>query len=249
MCVCVCVCMCVFNIDNLPLYFLKRKPKTALTLKKKRKRYRNKKKSQKQVTNSHAVSDSIFTPVENISVTTKNVLEHEVTGDVNEMQEASMVDGSTTSWFYLEPDNDTETEYQWDEEDIKVLKNQVESEERDKYLYDGYTDMDPCFPRESRSCDLALPPYIEPLDRISIRSKFLEMHSKMEGIKEIARNYRDRCKELKIEVIRTKAQKVQMEAEVLEQKQKTRYFWRNQILEGSSRSGRIVRNALILNCK
>ena len=39
--------------------------------------------------------------VENISVTTKdvvNVLEHEVTSDVNEMQEASMVDGSTTSW-------------------------------------------------------------------------------------------------------------------------------------------------------
>ena len=95
--------------------------------------------------------------------------------------------------------------------------------------------MDPCFPRESRSCDLALPAYIEPLDRISIHSNFLEMHSKMEG-------YHDKCKELKIEVIRMKAHKVQMEAEVLEQKQKTRYFWCNQILEGSS--GRIVRNAL-----
>ena len=53
--------------------------------------------------------------MENISVTTKdvvNVLEHKppVTGDVNEIQEASVADGSTTSWFYLEPDNDTETE-------------------------------------------------------------------------------------------------------------------------------------------
>lgn len=160
-----------------------------------------------------------------------------------------MVDGSTTSWFHLEPDNDTETEYQWDVEDIKILKDQVESEERDKCLYDGYTDMDPCFPREFQSCDLDLPAYIEPLDRINIRSKFLEMHSKMEGIKEIARNYRDKCKELKIEVMRMKAQKVQMEAKVPEQNQKTRYFWRNQILEGSSRSGRIVRNALILNYK
>ena len=54
------------------------------------------------------------------------------------------------------------------------------------------------------------------------------MHSNMEGFKEIARNYCDRCKELNA----MKAQKVQMDAEVLEQKLKTRYFWCNQILEG-----------------
>lgn len=225
-----------------------------MTLKKKRKRYRDKKKQcrKKQVNNFHAVPEHILTPVEDSSKSTKDVLKVELltTRDVNcKIQETDIVDGSTTSWFYLEPDIDANTEHEWDEEDLKLLKHQAETEERDKRLYDGYIDMDPCFPRQYQPSDLDLPAYMEPLDRINIHSKFLEMHSKVEGIKEIARNYRDKCKELKIELIRMKAQKVQIEADALEQKQKTRYFWRNQILEGSSRSGRIVRNALILNCK
>ena len=222
-------------------------------MKKKRKRYRDKKKQcRKQVSNFHAVPEHTFTPVEDPPKSTKDVLKDEllVTSDVNsKIQETNIVDGSAASWFYLEPDIDANTEHEWDEEDLKLLKHQVETKERDKCLYDGYIDMDPCFPRQYQPCDLDLPTYIEPLDRINIHSKFVEMHSKMEGIKDIARNYRDKCKELKIELIRMKAQKVQIEADALEQKQKTRYFWRNQILEGSSRSGRIVRTALILNCK
>ena len=181
------------------------------------------------------------------------VCEHKlVTGDSmnHEILETNIVDGSTTtSWFYLEPDNEMDSEHQWDEKNLKLLKHQVENEEKDKSLYDGYIDMDPCLPREYRSCGLDLPEYMKPLDKISINSKFLELHYKIEGIKEIARNYRDKCKELKIDVARIEAKNAQIEADALVQKQKTRYFWRNQILEGSTRSGRIVRNALLLNCK
>ena len=48
---------------------------------------------------------------------------------------------------------------------------------------------------------------MKPLDKISIKSKFLELQYKMEGIKEIACNYRDKCKELKTDVARIKAKK------------------------------------------
>ena len=244
----ICVRLCVYH---LIFTTFKRKPKTAITLKKKRKRYRDKKKKLlKQVTNF----GHIFSPVEDTSENNKyNILEDKlVTDDTinHEIIETNIVDGSTTtSWFYLEPDNEMDSEHQWDEKDLKLLKHQVENKEKDKSLYDGYIDMDPCFPRECRTCGLNLPKYMKPLDKISINSKFLELHYKMEGIKEIARNYRDKCKELKIDVARVKAKNAQIEADALVQKQKTRYFWRNQILEGSTRSGRIVRNALKLNCK
>jgi len=211
-------------------------------LRNKRKRYRNKKKNyQKQVSRQHIILEDICTPVED---TLKNTLKHQppVNNDVNPKSQET--NNMPTSWYYLEPDEDLDTEYQWDEEDLKVLKHQVENEEKAESLYGGYTDMDPCFPRIYQTCNLDLPTYIEPLDKISIRSKFLGMHSKLECVKELARNYRDKCKELKIEVIQMKAQKVKLQAEALEQTQKTRYFWRNQILEGTSRSGRIVRNAL-----
>ena len=169
-----------------------------------------------------------------------------VTGDTmnHEILETNIVDGSTTtSWFYLEPDNEMDSEHQWDEKDLKLLKHQVGNEES---LYDGYIDLDSCLPREYQSCGLDLPEYMKPLDKININSKFLELHYKMEGIKEIARNYRDKCKELKIDVARIEAKNAQIEANALLQKQKTRC---NQILDGSTRSGRIVRNALLLNFK
>ena len=61
------------------------------------------------------------------------------------------------------------------------------------------------------------------------------MHSKMEaleGIKEIAHNYHDKCKELKIELTCMKGQQVQIEADALEQKQKldisgTTKYWKD----------------------
>ena len=84
--------------------------------------------------------------------TTKDIHGHEppVTSNVVDckLQETNtIVDGSITLWYHLEPDEDIDTEYQWNEEDLKVLKQQIESEEKAKCLYGGYTDMDPCFPQ------------------------------------------------------------------------------------------------------
>lgn len=66
----------------------------------------------------------------------------------------------------------------------------------------------------------------------------------VESARELAGHYRDRCSELKIQVVQAKAQNAQIQAQALDEKRKVRYFWRNQVLEGKSRSGRIVRDAL-----
>ena len=49
--------------------------------------------------------------------------------------------------------------------------------------------------------ELDLPSYIEPLDKISIRSKLLELHTMMGSARELACHYRDRCSELKMQVV------------------------------------------------
>lgn len=151
-------------------------------------------------------------------------------------------------WHYLEPDeNLSDTDHNWDEEDLKLLNDKIKSQQQAEDLYGEYIDNEPYFPRLDQDPKWDLPAYIERMDKISIRSKLLEMHSKAENAKELARNYRDRCDELKAEIIKMKAQKLQLQAQALEEKQKTRHFWRNEILEGQSRSGRMVRNALKIN--
>ena len=64
--------------------------------------------------------------------------------------------------------------------------------------------MDPCFPRSNKGPNLELPSYLEPLDKVCIRSRLLEMHTKVENAKEMARNYRDKCNELKKDVLQMK---------------------------------------------
>ena len=135
----------------------------------------------------------------------------------------------------------------WDKEHLRLLNDEIKNIQQAEVLYGDYIDNEPHFPRLDQDPKLDLPSYIEPMDKISIRSKLLEMYSKAENAKELARNYRDRCGELKAEIIKMKAQKLQLQAQALEEKQKVRHFWRNEILEGQSRSGRMVRNALKIN--
>ena len=84
-------------------------------------------------------------------------------------------------------------------------------------MYGEYIDNEPCFPKLDHDPKLDLPAYNEPMDKIS---KLLETHSKAENAIELARNYRDRCGDLKVEIITMKAQKL-LQAQALEQKQNT----------------------------
>jgi len=73
----------------------------------------------------------------------------------------------------------------------------------------------------------------------------LELEANRENAKEIACHYRDRCSELKIRLQEQQAKTLQIYAQGLHGKQKVCQFWRNEILEGKSHSGRILKSALI----
>ena len=81
-----------------------------------------------------------------------------------------------------------------------------QSQQQAEDLYGEYIENEPCFPKLDQDPKLDLPAYIESMDKISIQSKLLEMHSKAENAKDLARNYQDRCGEVKAEIITMKAQ-------------------------------------------
>lgn len=83
------------------------------------------------------------------------------------------------------------------------------------------------------------------MDRVNIKAKMLELEASRENAKEIACHYWDRCSELKIQLQEQQAKTLQIYAQGLHDKQKVRHFWRNEILEGKSCSGRILNSALI----
>ena len=94
------------------------------------------------------------------------------------------------TWHYLEPDEDlSDTDHNWDEEDLRLLNDEIKSQQQAEDLYGEYIDNEPCFPKLDQDPKLDLPAYIEPMDKISIQSKLLEMRSKAENAKELARNY------------------------------------------------------------
>ena len=72
----------------------------------------------------------------------------------------------------------------------------------------------------------------------------VELEMSRENAKEMARYYRDKCSELQIKNKKLEAKNMQIQALGLQEKQKVCYFWRNQVLEGQSRSGRILKRAL-----
>jgi len=78
------------------------------------------------------------------------------------------------------------------------------------------------------------------MDRIAIKSKILEARSKEEQAKEIACFYRDRCSQLKVEVLQINSNMAQLKAQYCHEKNQIRHFWLNKIIEGQSRSGRIL---------
>jgi len=148
------------------------------------------------------------------------------------------------SWYYMKPDSDSLSDHQWEKEDLDLTYNIIENEKKDILLYGDYVDMDPCFPCSNKGPNLELPSYIEPLDKVCIRSKLLEMHTKVENAKEMAHNYRDKCNELKKDVMQMKVRNDQLHVQAVEERQKIQHFWCNKILEGQSRSETILRNAL-----
>ena len=103
--------------------------------------------------------------------------------------------------------------------------------------------MQPCLPPSSEVSRIQLPKYLNVIDRVDIKAKMVELEMSRENAKEIARHYRDRCSELQIKNKQLEAKNLQTQALGLHEKQKVCHFWRNQILEEQSRSGKILKLA------
>ena len=82
------------------------------------------------------------------------------------------------------------------------------------------------------------------MDRIEIKSKLSQAKFKEEQAQEVARFYQDHCAQLKTKVLKIKSTMAQLKARNQHEKNQIRYFWRNKIIEGQSRSGRILRLGL-----
>ena len=85
------------------------------------------------------------------------------------------------------------------------------------------------------------------MDKIALKFKVMELKSSEERVKELARYYRDRCTDLKTKVALLNTKKLQIKLQATHQKNQIRYFWWNKIIEGQSRSGKILRKNLNLD--
>jgi len=147
---------------------------------------------------------------------------------------------------YVEPDS-TESDHRWDDIIMKEKKVQEELEREKDILeskYGKYVDPQPCFSPRSEVSQIKLPIYIDVHDRIALKAKMLELESSREQAKEVACYYRDRFYESKIKIEELKLRNSETQVECHRQNQKVCYFWRNQVLEENTLSGRIFKMAL-----
>ena len=141
-----------------------------------------------------------------------------------------------------EPDNRWQT-FEKEKEEMREKDKCIEKTLED--AYGEYVDLEPSFPPCHELSTVQLPSYLHVMDRVSIKAKMLELKAACENAKEIASHYRDRCSELKIQLQEQQAKTLHVYSQGLRDKQKVRQFWRNEILEEKSRSGKILKSALV----
>jgi len=84
-----------------------------------------------------------------------------------------------------------------------------------------------------------LPYYMSTADRLHVNLNFVKARDKEEQAKSVARQYRDRCTKLMTQVAELQLEQAKLKAAFSNEKNVICSFWRDQILEGQSRSGRI----------
>ena len=107
-----------------------------------------------------------------------------------------------------------------------------------------FTDDELSFPPDKS--EIHVPDYISLTDKIHLKTRMLEFQANQEKAKLIARRYRDECSQLKTKLIEKDAEIVQAKLDATQTQDRLRHFWRNKIIEGQSRSGRILRNTMCI---
>ena len=104
-------------------------------------------------------------------------------------------------------------------------------------------DEQPCLPVKT-DMRIHLTDYMSTADRLHVSANFVKTRDKEEQAKFIARMYRDRCTKLTAKVAQLELKQAKLRATFTNEKNQIRYFWTEQVLEGKSRSGRILKLAL-----
>lgn len=94
-------------------------------------------------------------------------------------------------------------------------------------MYGSYEDVEPSFPDGDEQ--LELPQSLSGIDRVIVTSQLKDMRAREKGALFKARFFRNKCTEL-----HQRCRALQTE------KEEVRFFWRNKLLEGQSRAGRMV---------
>ena len=148
-----------------------------------------------------------------------------------------------TEPVYSEIDTSDEEGYQvrfeeQREEAAVMRQTRANKEILHKRSYGSYTDSSPAVMQDaiSQTAVKAIE-RLPPIDRVAVKSYIGGIRSNERCAVQTARQFRSHASELKKELLDHKAAAHQ-------EKESVRYFWRQQLLEGCSRSGQMVRKAL-----
>lgn len=127
--------------------------------------------------------------------------------------------------------------HDWDileTEAAQMIAFQAEKDAELRNKYATYVDSSPVFPYNNRQINI--PKTVTGVDRVLIETEMKSLiYSEMKAIEQ-ARLYRDKCDELNHQ-----CDKLESEKEAV------RYFWRNKLIEGRTRSAVMLRKALCNN--
>ena len=106
-------------------------------------------------------------------------------------------------------------------------------------------DEEPCLP-VNNNITIHLPDYMTTGDRVHVSANFEKATCRCneEQAKSIARLYRDRCTNLTTQVAQLQLEQAKLKAAFTDEKNQIRSFWRDMVLEGKSRSGRMLKLGL-----
>ena len=122
----------------------------------------------------------------------------------------------------------------WDpllDEAARERQRKKKDDEEKHEMYGSFEDTEHCFPDDDQQ--LKLPSSLTGIDRVEVTSQLQERRKKENDALLAARVYRDKCTHLQQQCRQLKTEK-----------EAIRYFWRNKLLEGHSRGGRLVSMAI-----
>ena len=113
---------------------------------------------------------------------------------------------------------------------------QEEKSEQLKKKYGEFKDDSPSFPSDENK--ISLPNTLQGIDRVDVNAQFQSVLEKENKALFQARFFRNRCAELEKRI-----------RQLEDEKEGVRYFWRNQVLECQSRSGKLLKLATMKAAK